>query len=82
MYTSRLITYLLPCFYGKKLMLAFCSTHVTECPVVCHITGNERNLIYWMFVLYYLKRNIRNDLLGKLESICCLAQLSIKYLGT
>lgn len=55
-YTMRLSAYLLPCFYGKKLMLAFSSTYITKRPVVCDITGNERNLVYWMFMLYHLKK--------------------------
>lgn len=80
-YTSRQRAYLLPCFYGKKLVLAFSSTHITKCPVVCHITGNERNLIYWVFMLYYLKERTSEMIYWESENICGLVQLRTRYLG-
>lgn len=49
------VPYLLCCFYGKKLMLAFSSTNIAKCTIVCYIPSNKGDFVYWMLVLYDLE---------------------------
>lgn len=43
--------YLLCCFYGKKLVLAFSSTNIAKGTIICYISSNERDFGYWMLML-------------------------------
>lgn len=47
--------YLLCCFDGKKLVLAFSSTYIAKGTIVCYIPSNKGDFVYWMFMLYYLE---------------------------
>lgn len=45
-----IVCYLLCSLYGKELMLPLCPTHISKCPVICYISGNEGDLIHHMLV--------------------------------
>lgn len=47
--------YLLGCFYGKKLVLAFSSTYIAKGTIVCYISSNKGDFVYWMLMLYDLE---------------------------
>jgi len=47
--------YLLCCFYGKKLVLAFSSTNIAKSTIICYIPSNERDFGYWVLMLYDLE---------------------------
>ncbi len=45
---------LLCSLYGEELMLPFCSAHISKCPVICYISGDERDLIHHVLVFNHL----------------------------
>lgn len=49
------VQYLLCCFYGKKLVLAFSSTNIAKGTIICYIPSNEGDFVYWMLMLYDLE---------------------------
>lgn len=46
--------YLLRGLDGEKLMLPFCSAHVSERPVICDVSGDEGDLVHHVLVFDHL----------------------------
>ncbi len=46
--------YLVCSFYGEELMLPFCSAHIPKRPIICHISGDEGDLIHHMLMFNHL----------------------------
>lgn len=46
--------YLLCRLYCKELMLPLCSTHISKCPVIGYVSGDEGDLVHHMLVFNHL----------------------------
>lgn len=48
-------SYLLASLYGEELVLSLGPTHITKGPVICYVSGDERDLIHYVLMFYYLR---------------------------
>lgn len=49
------VCYLLASLYGEELVLSLGPTHITKGPVICYVSGDERDLIHYVLMFYYLR---------------------------
>lgn len=49
-------SHLLSSFNSEELVLALCTTHISERSIVCNVASNERDLVHCVFHQYCLQR--------------------------
>lgn len=62
--SERVTVYLLCRLYGDELMLPFGSAHISKCPVIRYVSGDEGDLVYHVLVFNHLSYEERGFISG------------------